>query len=254
VSTGHGTPGPVKTLRWRLAHEFRWFLDRHFDRLHGTETSGRVELARTDVLGEWSRVLCYEPISTKLFRRMIARAADSVNPRNCTFIDFGSGKGRTLLLAADYPWKAIVGVEFAPRLHEIAKSNIETYAGRHQQCFAITSELTDAVHFEVPPTDLVVFMHGPFRRPVMQEVLSNLARSAAARKTKVVLVYFDPSLEYLVERCGLFCRKEEIALPREWSRSTQRRCMIYYSWQDGRIASVERAIAHLLEPDSLEAS
>jgi len=41
------------------------------------------------------------------------------------FIDLGSGKGRTLLMASDYPFRRIVGVELLLALHQIAQENLE---------------------------------------------------------------------------------------------------------------------------------
>ena len=45
-----------------------------------------------------------------------------------TFIDLGSGKGRVLLMASDYPFKKIIGVEFMPELHRAAQENITGYS------------------------------------------------------------------------------------------------------------------------------
>jgi len=42
----------------------------------------------------------------------------SINHSEFTFIDFGSGKGRVLFLASEYPYKKIIGVELARMLHE----------------------------------------------------------------------------------------------------------------------------------------
>lgn len=36
-----------------------------------------------------------------------------------TFIDLGSGKGRALLIASEYPFRAVVGVELSPKLHAL---------------------------------------------------------------------------------------------------------------------------------------
>src|SRR3984957_17090364 len=44
------------------------------------------------------------------------------------FVDLGSGKGRALLLASDYPFREIIGVELSPELDQIARANIAHYA------------------------------------------------------------------------------------------------------------------------------
>ncbi len=45
-----------------------------------------------------------------------------------TFIDLGSGKGRVLLMASEYPFQKIIGVEFMPELHRAAQKNIAGYS------------------------------------------------------------------------------------------------------------------------------
>jgi predicted RNA methylase len=43
-----------------------------------------------------------------------------------SFVDFGSGKGRVLLVASHYPFREVVGVEFSPELQKIAEGNIRS--------------------------------------------------------------------------------------------------------------------------------
>ena len=50
------------------------------------------------------------------------------------FIDLGSGKGRTLLMASDYPLRKILGVELIPELNRVAQQNIRDYQSSTQQC------------------------------------------------------------------------------------------------------------------------
>src|SRR6478752_3089102 len=50
-----------------------------------------------------------------------------------TFVDLGCGKGRVLLMASDYPFKRIIGVEFMPELHRAAQKNIVGYSNDRQQ-------------------------------------------------------------------------------------------------------------------------
>src|SRR5947209_15968467 len=61
-----------------------------------------------------------------------------------TFIDLGSGKGRTLLMASGWPFRRIVGVEFIPELDTIAKQNISTYSSETQKCRNVESICLDA--------------------------------------------------------------------------------------------------------------
>ena len=52
-----------------------------------------------------------------------------------TFVDLGSGKGRTLLMASDYPFRRIIGVELLPSLHQIAQENLRQYKSESAEMF-----------------------------------------------------------------------------------------------------------------------
>jgi tRNA1(Val) A37 N6-methylase TrmN6 len=55
-----------------------------------------------------------------------------INLDDYTIVDIGSGKGKLLLLASNYPFRRIIGVEYAPLLHEIAKKTSRTFGHRHR--------------------------------------------------------------------------------------------------------------------------
>ncbi len=54
-------------------------------------------------------------------------------------------------MAADYPFRRILGIELMPELHRVAKENIGKYKSDSQQCFAIESVMRDASDFVFPP-------------------------------------------------------------------------------------------------------
>jgi len=66
------------------------------------------------------------------------------------FIDLGSGKGRSLMLASDYPFRRIVGVEYLPELHRSAELNLGRYSGENQKCRRIECVCQDARDFDFP--------------------------------------------------------------------------------------------------------
>jgi predicted rRNA methylase YqxC with S4 and FtsJ domains len=89
---------------------------RTFDRRHGTETSEIVEFPDHLVSGDNQQYgNSYVPTPPKTFHR-IMRSLD-IGFRNFTFIDFGSGKGRVVMLALEYGFKKVVGVEYSVTLH-----------------------------------------------------------------------------------------------------------------------------------------
>jgi hypothetical protein len=58
--------------------------------------------------------------------RGISRASRTESFSDFTFIDIGSGKGRVLLMASDYAFRRILGVELLPALHHIAQEKENT--------------------------------------------------------------------------------------------------------------------------------
>lgn len=116
-----------------------------------------------------------------------------------TFIDMGSGKGRMLLLAAELPFRRIVGVEFASDLNALAQKNVKTYRNSNQACFEIEPLNMDATLFEFPPEPSIIYFFYPFERFVMEPVIRNLNRSLAEHPRDVILVYFNPVLSDIVE-------------------------------------------------------
>lgn len=124
-----------------------------------------------------------------------------IDPRGYTFIDFGSGKGRVLLLASEYPYKKIIGVEFAEELHQIALKNIRNYRSRSQRCRDVESIHMDAAEYEIPPhTPLVLHFFNPFGPPVMSRVVANLQSSIDEHPRQVFMIYHSPRHTHLLEQ------------------------------------------------------
>jgi hypothetical protein len=103
-----------------------WFVDRIFDRRRGVDTSGVLELHQLNIDRENARHAgYYEPTPVNVLKRALAQL--SIDHREFVFIDYGSGKGRELLVASRYPSAQIIGVEISQKLDQIAKRNLETW-------------------------------------------------------------------------------------------------------------------------------
>src|SRR3954447_24824698 len=82
--------------------------DVEYDWDHHVDTTSAAVTHRTRLLAAISGAP-YQPTEPVLFGEMLA--ALSVNLQDFTFIDIGSGKGRTLLMASTFPFRRIIGVE-----------------------------------------------------------------------------------------------------------------------------------------------
>ncbi|MCB1734738.1 MAG: class I SAM-dependent methyltransferase [Gammaproteobacteria bacterium] len=162
-----------------------------FDAKYGTDTWGQVEAGELNVDSEFYDLATrYEASWSGPFHRAMSSLALSF--AELTFIDLGSGKGRTLLMASDYPFKRIVGVEFSQALCDIARNNVEIYRGEAQKTDAFEVVCDDATRFPLPDGPLLIYMYHPFGDQVMRRVIENIERSAAENPRPIRIVYMNP--------------------------------------------------------------
>jgi hypothetical protein len=83
-----------------------------FDRAYGSETSAIREIGSLEIeSGNVRHAARYQPSSAALVRNAIEQLR--LDLTQFTFVDFGSGKGPVLLVAAEYPFSQVIGVEFS---------------------------------------------------------------------------------------------------------------------------------------------
>jgi SAM-dependent methyltransferase len=182
----------VSSLRGKLrAQWFDW-------RFH-VKTCGDEDPRDLTVVGEnVSHAIPYIPTTPRTGRHML-RDLPITDVSSYTFIDIGSGKGRMLLLAAEHPFRRIIGVEFASDLHALAQQNVKTYRNPNQACFQIEPVNIDATQYEFPLEPLLIYFFYPFDQSVMEPVIKNLNLSLTECPRDVILVYHNPVLSELVE-------------------------------------------------------
>lgn len=190
----------VRRIRSGLASaEARWF-----DWWHNTETLA----APNENDRDWTPGYPYLPIRPPTARRVL-RSLPIGNASDYTFVDLGSGKGRMLLIASEFPFRKIVGVEMRPDLHEQAMENLRR--GRHlsRQCFDVESVLVDATRYEFPAGKLVVYLFNPFGGEVMATVLRRLDDTFDRNPREIVLIYVYPESGFLLKKMRNFQVCEE---------------------------------------------
>lgn len=207
--------GPRETLgliRKNLAYGARQYVNRRFDKRFHVDTSGVTQLAAlTCDSGNKAHGVWYEPTPLRTLKCMFSMLPADLS--RFTFIDFGSGKGRTLLYASNYNFRKIIGVEFAKELHSVAKRNIQTYRSRKQRCTDITAVCADAVQFSLPEEDSVLYFFHPFREEVMRKVLENIEQSYRRRPRKLIVLYYHPQLNSLLAKLTILQKRQERPVP-----------------------------------------
>jgi len=168
--------------------------DVDYDWDHRVDTTSATVNWRDRLLGLLNSP--YQPTEPALFHEALASL--NLAFRDFTFIDIGSGKGRTLLMASDYPFRRIIGVELLPELHRVAEENIRKYKSDPQQCFAIESICSDARDFIFPPEPTVLYLFNPLPEAGLEHVLGNLEQSLREHPRPVFVIYHNPVLKHVL--------------------------------------------------------
>lgn len=179
---------------------------RNFDRRHGTDTLTFAELNTLGIASaNRSHGERYQPSPVHSLRRLLRRLR--IDHAAFSFIDFGSGKGRTLLIAGELPFKHVIGVEFGAELHVAAQRNIARYSRRAAQ--TVTAVHLDATQFVLPPGDLVLYFFNPFHAAVLDQVIANINAAVQAQPRRVILVYlYLPDPAWLDQLAGFRVREQ----------------------------------------------
>lgn len=146
----------------------------------------------------------YQPVEPVLFREMLS--ALPIDFKQFTFVDIGSGKGRALLLASEFPFRRMLGVELLPELHLIAQRNVRKISAEPSQFAAIETICADATQFGFPEDPLVVFLNNPLPETALRKLIGNLENSLREKVRPVFVLYANPILEHVITANRLFLK------------------------------------------------
>lgn len=174
-------------LRGKYAAENEAF-NRSFDRRCRVDTAGTeaVEYLTADAALK-TQARRYEPVSVNHMRTLIESLPQELD--GFDFVDLGSGKGRALFVAAEFPFRLCIGVEFAQELHAIAVRNIATYQNARRRCPEIRSIHADASKFEFPMNPFVCFLNNPFNETLIGAVAQHIHESIRSAPRPCFIIY-----------------------------------------------------------------
>jgi SAM-dependent methyltransferase len=163
-----------------------------FDRTHGVDTAGVIEAgALSDVVSEnWRHSGRYQPSDTSRLPELLG--ACGIDFRDYVFVDFGCGKGRVLLAASHFPFRAVIGVEFSAALQQTAQRNIASYRPAARQCSAVEALHGDAAEYTLPDHPAILYFYNPFDAVIMERVVARATASWRANPRDLRAIYVDP--------------------------------------------------------------
>lgn len=190
-----------------------------FDRKYGTDTGGYLgpeELVKgreNDALNHG-----YSAIAPSVFHEACRRWRETLpvvsgRVEAYSFVDVGAGKGRALLLAAELPFRKVIGVELSEVLAVTAQKNIARWSHVSRPKAKIRVAQGDAAKFRWPRTPLLVYLYNPFACTLVAQMAENLAAMAATGSGLVDLLYVNPTCTDTLSSQGLFVRLWNVRIP-----------------------------------------
>lgn len=134
-------------------------------------------------------------------------------PEAGPFLDYGCGKGRVLMMAAEAGFREIIGVELSRQLCEQARQNWLRFVARFGRGARAAIVHEDAAVYAVPPAVSCVYLYNPFGEWIIEQVLDRIDESLKIRPRKLHLIYVAPYHADLLEGRG-YARVHEISARR----------------------------------------
>jgi 16S rRNA G966 N2-methylase RsmD len=132
----------------------------------------------------------YEGTNAYLFKKAFSHIKVDV-PNSC-LVDFGSGKGKVMLMAAERGFRKVIGVEFSIELVEICRRNIETFKQKTKSKTEFEVVHMDAAEYEIPSEANLLFFSNPFDEMLIAKVIDKILRSLEMYPREIVVVHLFP--------------------------------------------------------------
>jgi predicted RNA methylase len=129
----------------------------------------------------------------------------AMNPGfDSVLVDYGCGKGRTLLIAAECGFSRSVGIEFVPALIEVARLNVAKYRQKTGSKVDIQIVEADAAEYDVQDDQTHYYFYNPFNADVLRQVLQRITESLKRIPRRVCVIYNNPQHGDVVEAAGFY--------------------------------------------------
>lgn len=185
-----------------------------FDQRHGTDTSGLLEgsIIQQGTGARLADLTAYYGIAPSILTGLLDLWLNRAHPQaaieRTVFLDVGAGKGRAMLLASQFPFLRVEGVELNPALAAIAQRNLDRWTAdaTSSQLAPVTLAHADATTHPLPEAPTLAFLFHPFEAPVLRRFLRHVDRSVNARPRPFDLIYANAEHDSLLDEHPAFTR------------------------------------------------
>ena len=185
-----------------------------FDEEFGVRTSGLVAGRHLKSGHRHDRhATAYYGVAPSVFRALVKRwqrIRPAAAMEELSFIDLGAGMGRAVLLAAELPFRQVVGVELNPTLARIARRNLTVWRASERTRAPMRVVCGDAVEFLLPAGPCLAFLFNPFGAPVMRRLLTawnqNRSKALVGQAASLDILYVNNEQESVLQGQAGFAR------------------------------------------------
>jgi SAM-dependent methyltransferase len=137
---------------------------------------------------------------------VVRRALDCLNVHDdMIFIDIGCGRGRALIVASEFPFRALYGYELLPYIVNIARRNVAK-VNLSERVVVVEA---DASQPALPEDgEVVLFLYNPFHDDVVTSFITYLEAylGKVNRHAKLWIVYVNPVCAAQFDGCRIIRR------------------------------------------------
>ncbi len=186
------------------------FMRHPFDAEFGVQTSGLVSGRHLKAGHAHDRHnTAYYGVAPSIFRDICQKWREgplAFPIERYSFIDLGAGMGRGLLLAAEMPFREVIGVELNAELSAIAARNLAIWRVSDRARCPMRMLTQDATEFEFPGNPCVVFLFNPFGVTVLRRLIRRIETVFRHRPGELDLLYVNHESEKVLAGNSGFTR------------------------------------------------
>ena len=138
--------------------------------------------------------LGYGGCQPSCLRRALSTVTDQ---ERYTFLDLGCGKGRGLIVASEFSFRRVMGIEIDAALCRICRANAAAIRARFPARPVIEVSEGDATVLALPPGDLVVFIYHAFGLALLQRLVERLMVAGESRS--LFVIYQNPVFGHVLD-------------------------------------------------------
>ena len=185
--------GLLKTLMDLISYLY----DHYYDIKYKIDTYSWVskqDLTAEDKIAEHAS--CYQATKVLPLRNLLKKMNI---PKGKVLVDIGSGKGRVLLIASEFGFKEVRGIELSSKLCLIANKNIAAYKSKVKTDTLFEVINIDATQYNFKDDEYVFFMYNPFDEFILKKVLNNIQMSINRHNRSILIIYAYPVKRSIIE-------------------------------------------------------